>query len=136
ADEPHRSGRDYRDDTELLNDLRLLHGSVRTHQGPLLAGGGLERLVRTVAATGLSLATLDVREHAQKHHDAVGQLLDRVGELSVPYAELDRSERFRVLAAELAGRRPLAPYPLPLDEGARVTAETFDVIDWALDTLG
>lgn len=136
GDEPHRSGRDYRDDTELLNDLRLLHGSVLTHQGPLLAGGGLERLVRTVAATGLSLATLDVREHAQKHHDAVGQLLDRAGELTVPYAELDRSERFRVLAAELAGRRPLAPYPLPLDQGARVTAETFDVIGWALDTLG
>jgi phosphoenolpyruvate carboxylase len=136
AGEPHRPGRDYRDDTELLDDLRLLHGSVLTHQGALLAGGGLERLVRTVAATGLGLATLDVREHAQKHHDAVGQLLDRLGELTVPYAELDQPTRLRVLAEELAGRRPLAPRPLPLDVSARVTAETFDVIGWALDTMG
>ena len=111
AGEPHRPGRDYRDDTELLDDLRLLHGSVLTHQGALLAGGGLERLVRTVAATGLGLATLDVREHAQKHHDAVGQLLDRLGELTVPYAELDQPARLQVLAEELAGRRPLAPRP-------------------------
>ncbi|HET8959163.1 phosphoenolpyruvate carboxylase [Nocardioides sp.] len=136
AGEPHRPGRDYRDDTELLDDLRLLHGSVLAHQGSLLAGGGLERLIRTVAATGLGLATLDVREHAQKHHAAVGQLLDRLGELPVPYAELDRPGRLRALAEELAGRRPLASRPLPLDEEARVTAETFDVIGWALDTLG
>ncbi len=107
AGEPHRPGRDYRDDTELLDDLLLLHGSVLAHQGALLAGGGLERLVRTVAATGLGLATLDVREHAQKHHDAVGQLLDRLGELPTPYAELDRPARLQVLAEELAGRRPL-----------------------------
>ncbi len=74
----HRDGRDYRDDTELLEDLLVLHRSVREHQGELVAGGELERLVRTVAATGLTLATLDVREHAKKHHEAVGQLLDRL----------------------------------------------------------
>ncbi len=79
ADQPHRPGRDYRDDTELLEDLGLLHASVLECQGPLVAGGELERLVRTVAATGLVLATLDVREHAAKHHHAVGQLIDRLG---------------------------------------------------------
>jgi phosphoenolpyruvate carboxylase len=134
--EPHRPGRDYRDDTELLDDLRLLHASVLAHQGPIVAGGALERLVRTVAATGLALATLDVREHSRKHHEAVGQLLDRLGELPAPYAELDRPARLRTLAAELAGRRPLAAHPLPLDEAGRTTAETFEVIRWALDTLG
>ena len=136
----HQPGRDYRDDTELLEDLMLLHRSVLEHQGPLIAGGELARLVRTVAATGLTLATLDVREHADKHHHAVGQLLDRLrgvsGELETPYAELDPKARTDVLSRELAGRRPLSAHPLPLDvEGAR-TAETFATIRWALDSLG
>ncbi|HET6167398.1 MAG TPA: phosphoenolpyruvate carboxylase, partial [Marmoricola sp.] len=136
AGERHRPGRDYRDDTELLDDLLLLHRSVSAHQGDVVAGGELERLIRTVATTGLTLATLDVREHAEKHHHAVGQLLDRLEELDVPYADLDPKARLDVLARELAGRRPLAPQPLALDEEGARTAETFATIRRAQDTLG
>jgi len=132
----HVDRRDYADDTELLDDLLLLHRSVLDHQGPVVAGGDVERLVRTVAATGLTLATLDVREHAAKHHHAVGQLLDRVGELGTSYDALDRATRTKVLSEELASRRPLAGTPLPLDAEAAVTAETFHAIRWALDELG
>jgi phosphoenolpyruvate carboxylase len=132
----HVVGRDYADDTELLDDLLLLHRSVLEHQGPVVAGGEVERLVRTVAATGLTLATLDVREHSAKHHQAVGQLLDRIGELGTPYAELDRATRTKVLSEELVSRRPLAGIPLPLDAEGTVTAETFRAIRWALDELG
>jgi len=132
----HQPGRDYRDDTELLDDLLLLHRSVLEHQGPLVAGGELERLVRTVASTGLTLATLDIREHAEKHHHAVGQLLDRLGELEVPYADLDPKTRLEVLGYELAGRRPLSSHPLPLDDAGHRTAETFAMVRRALDTFG
>ena len=44
--------------------------------------------------------------------------------------------RLKVLSEELAGRRPLARSPLPLDDDATVTAETFRAIRWALDSLG
>jgi phosphoenolpyruvate carboxylase len=132
----HVDGRDYADDRELLADVLLLHRSVLEHQGRVVAEGEMERLVRTVAATGLTLATMDVREHAAAHHHAVGQLLDRVGELGTPYAELDRATRTKVLSEELAGRRPLAGHPLPLDDAGTVTAETFGSIRWALDELG
>ena len=133
---PHVDGRDYRDDAELLDDLRLLHRSVREHQGEILAGGDLERLIRTVTACALTLASLDVREHASRHHDAVGRLLDRTGELDTPYGDLDAAGRLRVLSGELAARRPLARHPLPLGDDEARTAETFEVIAWALDNLG
>src|SRR3954454_12192354 len=42
----HTAGRDYADDTELLDDLLLLHRSVLEHQGVMVAGGEVERLVR------------------------------------------------------------------------------------------
>lgn len=133
---PHVANRDYRDDTELLADLLLLHRSVLTHQGALVAGGELERLVRTVAASGLTMATLDIREHATKHHDAVGQLLDRVGELTGSYADLSQPQRLEALTHELDNRRPLAAHPLPLQDEAAKTAATFETVQWALDTLG
>ena len=132
----HHRGRDYRDDGELLDDLLVLHRSVLEHQGPLVAGGALERLVRTVSAAGFTLAAMDVREHAAKHHHAVGLLVDRLGELETPYAQLSRDGRTAVLSGELAGRRPLATHPLPVDDAGRRTAETFDAIRWALDNLG
>jgi phosphoenolpyruvate carboxylase len=132
----HVEGRDYADDGDLLADLLLLHRSVLEHEGAVVASGELERLVRTVAATGLTLATMDVREHSAKHHQAVAQLIDRVGELGTPYADLDRDARTKVLSEELASRRPLARDPLPLDDEAAVTADTFRAIRWALDALG
>lgn len=129
-------GRDYRHADELLEDLRVLHASVLEFQGPIVAGGDLERLIRTVVATGFTLATMDVREHAAKHHHAVGQLLDQLGEYDVPYATLGRHQRLRVLASELRSRRPLAAQPLPLDEVGALTAGTFAVIKAGLDSLG
>ncbi len=136
ARKPHVEGRDYRDDDELLADLRLLRDSVAEHQGELLASGELERLIRTVAATGLTLATLDVREHAEKHHAVLATLLDRAGDLATPYAALDAAGRLEVLGKELAGRRPLALRPLPLAGDEATTAATFDAVREALDTLG
>jgi phosphoenolpyruvate carboxylase len=134
--EPHLPGRDYRGDAELMEDLLLLHESVEKHQGPLIAGGDLRRLVRTVAASGLTLATLDVREHAEKHHHAVGQLLDRLGTLDQPYADLDRSTRTKVLSEELTVHRPLSQQPPPIDDDGRTTAEVFSVVRESLDALG
>ena len=135
-EERHVAGRDYCDGSELQQDLVLLHASVRDHQGELLAAGAVDRLVRTAACTGLLLATMDVREHADKHHHAVGQLLDHAGGLAVPYAALSRDDRLAALSAELA-RQPLSSsHALPLDAEAARTAAVFDTVAQGLETLG
>jgi phosphoenolpyruvate carboxylase len=134
--QPHVAGRDYRDGDELLSDLLLLQRCVRDAHGELVSGGSLDRLVRTVSTMGLLLATMDVREHADKHHHAVGQLLDRTWELSFRYADLPAPHRRAALSKELTSRRPLARHPLPLDEQGARTAAVFDVIAAALDELG
>ncbi|SES25477.1 Phosphoenolpyruvate carboxylase, type 1 [Pedococcus cremeus] len=133
---PHREGRDYRTEQELLEDLQLLHASVERHQGSVVADGNLLRLVRTVASFGFCLATLDVREHSARHHLALGQLFDRLGTLGRPYADLDASERLKVLGDELAQRRPLSPQPPPVDDDARTVTGAFAVVREALDVLG
>jgi phosphoenolpyruvate carboxylase len=136
ADErPREDGRDYVGVDELLADLRLVRDSLMAHRGGLIAHGRLERGMRTLAAFGLHLATLDVREHADAHHHAIGQLLDRLGE-GAPYAELDRPERRELLARELLSPRPLAFRPPPLDAAGRRTFAVFESIREARERYG
>jgi phosphoenolpyruvate carboxylase len=132
----HRPGHDYLGSAELLEDLRLMRDSLATHRASLAAHGRMDRLIRTVATFGLHLATLDVREHADAHHHALAQLFDRLGELSWRYADLPRQHRLDLLRKELAGRRPLAPQPVQLDEAGARTLAVFSTVRDALDTLG
>ena len=133
---PHMPGRDYAHADELTADLVLMRDSLLAHRGVLVAHGRLERAIRAVRAFGLHLATMDVREHAAAHHHTVGQLFDRLDELDVPYASLDRGQRLALLRRELAGRRPLAPTPAPLDEAGARTAAVFHAVRGALDRFG
>ncbi len=136
GERPHVPGRDYRGRDGLLEDLLVLHRSLSEHAGGLVARGRLTRVVRTVAATGLHLAAMDLREHAEPHHALLAELYDRLGELPGSYAALPRAERRELLARELAGRRPLAPAEPELSESAQRTWSTFAAARTALDRYG
>ena len=132
----HQPGRDYLGTAELLTDLTLIQDSLREHRGGLFADGRMNRTIRTLAAFGLQLATMDVREHADAHHHALGQLFDRLGEESWRYADMPRDYRTRLLAKELRSRRPLAPSPAPLDPAGEKTLGVFHTVKRALAVFG
>ncbi|GGH98293.1 phosphoenolpyruvate carboxylase [Arthrobacter liuii] len=136
ANSNHEHGRDYSGTEELLADLHLLELSLRNHSAALAADGSLARVRRAIASFGLHLATLDIREHADHHHDAVGQLMDRIGGPGLRYAELSREERFEVLGSELASRRPLSGHPIKLEGAADGTYDVFREIRRALRMYG
>ncbi|WP_370249769.1 phosphoenolpyruvate carboxylase [Nocardioides sp.] len=136
-DLPHEPGRDYADVEELIADLTLVRDSMLAHGQPLQADGALLRALRTAVALGAGLATLDVREHSAKHHDAVAELVDRTGELDVPYATLTRPERIALLSRELGSRRPLAgPRGAEAGPAAAASLSLMAAIARGLDTFG
>ncbi|HEY2304108.1 MAG TPA: phosphoenolpyruvate carboxylase, partial [Acidimicrobiales bacterium] len=129
----HVRGRDYLGTDELLGDLVAMRDSLLANRGELVATGRLDRAIRTVAAFGLQLATMDVREHAEFHHRAVGALIERLGQ---PYSTLTAAERLAALGHELANPRPLAATPPPLAESELRTYRVFATIREAQDNLG
>ncbi|MGW1890250.1 phosphoenolpyruvate carboxylase [Streptomyces sp. NPDC002004] len=132
----HEPGRDYLGTAELLHDLSLIQTSLRAHRCGLVADGRMNRTIRTLAAFGLQLATMDVREHADAHHHALGQLFDRLGEETWRYADMPRDYRAKLLAKELRSRRPLAPTPAPLDAAGAKTLGVFETVKRALKVFG
>ena len=96
VDGPHVPGRDYASTAELLADLTLLRDSLFAHKGELIATGLLERTIRSIAAFGLTHATLDVREHSDAHHHLLMQVLD------AGYIKLSHEDKFQILSQELS----------------------------------
>jgi phosphoenolpyruvate carboxylase len=129
----HVAGRDYAQPSQLLAELDVLRRSLEQNSGELIAGGVVMRLVRNVATFGFHVATMDVREHASRHHETIGQLYGRIG---VDYRALDRAARTRLLREELESLRPLTAPIATLHDGAADTFATFATIREALDRFG
>ena len=137
ARRPHRPGHDYLEPSELTADLAILVDSLRRNRGEVIADGDLLSAIRVIEAIGLQLATLDVREHAQRHHQALAPLIDRVRGEPGGYLRASPAERAEILRAELAGPRPLATNPPPLtDAQAMRTYQTFVLIGQAQERFG
>ena len=136
AGRPHDPVRDYLGAAGYLAELELMGRSLREHRGERIADGALGRAIRAARTIGLHLATLDLREHAGRHHAALGALYARLEELPTPYEELDRSGRTALLSRELAGHRPLAAWRAPLPEPAGEVMAVFETARRAAEIFG
>ncbi|RKT78766.1 phosphoenolpyruvate carboxylase type 1 [Terracoccus luteus] len=133
----HEPGRDYAGFDEVMADLNLVRDSMLAEGDRLTADGAILRLIRTATAIGMGLATLDIREHSGKHHEALAELYDRIGELDTPYGELDHAERIPLLSKEMQSRRPLTgSAAADLGPAASGSLELLTTIRRALDTYG
>ena len=124
----HVPGRDYKNTDELLADLTLMRDSLFAHKGELLATGLLERTIRTIAAFGLTHATLDIREHSDAHHAAISQMVGG------NYSELSHDEKFPVLTAQLGSSTKLDSSKL--DAAGSKTFNTFVAIADLIERFG
>lgn len=132
----HVPGIDYLEPSELIADLRLIFDSLVANGGAQAAYGEVERFARLVGTIGLNAATLDIREHATRHHQLLAEMFARTGEAAVPYEELDADARADLLARELAGQRPLHRESAALSSECAKTFDVFSMIRKVLDSCG
>jgi phosphoenolpyruvate carboxylase len=146
----------YRTAEELGSDLYLAYESMQAHGSPLAAEVHVLPLLRRVAAFGLHLATLDIRQHSARHRAALAELLVSLlpGSTGVPtrmteaggdarapsaspatYDTLDEETRCSLLVELLTTDEPPA-LPDDLSPETRETLEVFTAIRRARAEVG
>ena len=108
---------------DLAGPLRLCHRSLHAMGDGLMADGRLRDLLRRLAAFGVTLVRLDLRQHADRHTDALTAITRERG--LGAYADWSEEERQSFLVQELESSTPLLPDDFhPADE-VREVLETF-----------
>jgi phosphoenolpyruvate carboxylase len=130
---PHVDGLHYARPEDLIADLDLMADSLSAARGELIAHGAVSRVRRAVETFGFQMAILDVREHAAKHRQAVGEIFSLLG---TDYGSMSPEQRQDLLSAELAGARPLTGLTTSLSPESEPTLGAFDAIREAQDRYG
>ncbi len=108
-------------------DLRLMQDSLRQHKAAGLANGRLADLICQAEVFGFHLATLDLRQHAERHAATLGEIFARYG-MSDNYAAWPEERKVALLTQELLSPRPLAPAHLDFSAAANETLDLFRLI--------
>jgi phosphoenolpyruvate carboxylase len=126
----------YRQADELLADLELVRSSLVADGEQELTLGRLAKLIRQVKVFGFHFAALDVRQHSERHANALAELLQVTGLIRGDYRSLDEAERIVVLEDLLCDPRILPRHALNLSAETTHILTTFDAIANARHEFG
>jgi phosphoenolpyruvate carboxylase len=117
---------------DLLADLTVMADDLRRAGATAAAAGPLHDLVRLVSVFGTHLMTLDIRQHADRHTEALGEAFAWAG-VTPRYAKLSPNNRFDLLVRELQQNRPLVPAHLPFSPETSEAIQTFRTVAAVLE---
>lgn len=124
--EPLDASSIYETSRELGEPLLLCYRSLCASGAELIAKGHLLDVLRRLAAFGLTLVRLDIRQDSSRHEDALDAITRHLGLGS--YAAWSEEERLRFLMTELESRRPLIPPDLEASPEVLEVIATFRAI--------
>jgi len=117
----------YTDSAQLLADFAILTASLITNNGDDVAHGALHDLIRQIEVFGMSFASLDIRQHSDRHASALAEILLHAG-ITADYLALAEEARTNLLVQELHARRPLIPAQPQYTEPTNEVIDTFRII--------
>jgi phosphoenolpyruvate carboxylase len=110
----------YEGPKQFLKDIKLIAASLKANRGFHAGFHNVQRFVRRIETFGFHLATLDLRQHAQIHHQVIGQGLD-----DPEWRTRSSAERHDLLVQAIEKDRG---YRVELDALGRRTLGVFDAI--------
>jgi len=122
----------YRDGAALWEDLRLVRDSLRAGKA-VYAARAVDRLMRQVLVFDLHLATLDLRQHSERHTAALAEITRALG--SSDYSGMSEDEKVEWLTRELTTPRPLVATDARYSAETTETLNVFRVARRALDEI-
>ena len=119
---------------DYLADLSVISDAlVQTGHEHLVRHGRLGRMIAQAKIFGFHMAALDIRQHSQRHGEAVATLL-QLADVCDNYLELPESAKAAVLTEELSSPRPLVPRGADLSPSVQEVLDTFGVISDIVQT--
>lgn len=113
-------------DDVLMEPLRLCHDSLHKTGNGIIAEGRLTDVIRRVAAFGVTLVRLDIRQESGRHADALDAITKHLGYGS--YAEWAEPERAAFLTRVLEEGRRLLPAEFAASEDVTDVLDTFRML--------
>ncbi len=117
---------------DLRADVQVLADDLAENRVQAAALGPIRDFLRIIEVFGTHLLTLDIRQHSQRHGQALEEIFTWAG-VCPRYSRLTPNERFDLLAAELKVDRPLLPTHLPFSPETREIVLTFRSIAAVLE---
>ncbi|SEG89110.1 phosphoenolpyruvate carboxylase [Marinobacterium lutimaris] len=116
----------YASNQELVEPLLLCDRSLREVGMDEIADGSLRDILRRVAAFGLTLTRLDIRQNAERHAEVFAELTAYYG--WGDYHSWSETEKQAFLLKEMDSQRPLLPKDWQPDAAVQEVLDTFTVI--------
>lgn len=123
----------YQNAQQLWDDLKLVRDSLRANKAQL-AANEIDKLMKQVAAFGLHLAQLDLRQHSERHAAALTEITCALG-LAKDYSQMGEEERTEWLTQELSTPRPMVAFDAAYSAETIETLNVFRVARRALDEI-
>lgn len=111
----------YEDETEFLEELKIIHRSLHGHNAGKVADAELKNLIRLVETFGFFLMHLDLRQESTRHSDAIAELLKA---RDIDYASLSSEKRSEILTLLIKESADISSNVTDISE---LTQETLDV---------
>ena len=120
----------------LLADLELMLDSLEANQSGAAASGEVRRVMQRISAFGMTLATMDIRQHAEVTGTAVNELIDRVESIEGGFGSLSMDERSARLIKELNSKRILSSRAASYSPATTEVLDLVDTVRQAQDDYG
>lgn len=121
---------------DFRRDLILIQASLKSNGGKRSACYSIDGLIRQVDTFSFHLASIDVRQHSERHASALDEIFRRIGFCDNSYSVLSEDDKVSLLTNEILVLRPLMPQEDNWSEETAETIYTFQTIKSLQNELG